>query len=760
MPFETANELQKLQAAIELPEVAKKPAYFAIGTLHNYQSKFEKIRRRAINAANKQLKTPALLGPEYEEKKAELNALELRPDLGFYYTIFLFDKLVDPAPNVINEMILAILSFDTLGNYLFEQQPIIIEVLDNQNGVPVKQNVTVILDEIVRRRGINVDALIHVAQQNRKHTIYFCDSTIPVNTVLPPPAVPLPTKPESPSEIISNELRSLIQHANETSAVQALKNRIAQVPFAFDVLSLQPTQKNVNDFFIMAAQMFNHAKMQDSAKLPTLDTAPYPNENASKVSTVALLQDTLPSWFVLSLIKADSEDVFNQRLAFIMAAINTATQKKPTLPPDTTADVLLPLYQFAALIHQSSLQFHPVVKGGLSHIKEIALKRSPDEINHSISPKLPPMRMYITSRLAQDSERSDMTMSSLSAAGLSQTIAELLPAPGAQPLTGAQISQITAKLSEAVAWLSRISAESFLPLGELPQISAELSSIAKGLPLHIGDAAVLSQIAAVLSQIAADLTPIAEKLSPIAEAKKIITQGKLIYTYFNPEHHMVSKPQPPMSNDAPDVFKQQSTVKVLFEEADFRDMQNLLASTFIVFQPDKSIGRQLSALDNCLNLDSPRIYSLRDKMFFKESSALDFIARQAKRISNQVSSQDEEYKKAVQAWCATILNTCQQALDLASGQMLAERCSASSQDGGSRTLLDFFRRRRVRATSEPPLPKRSLDHAPRACDFKVSVSCPASVAGVRRASYFAPSRVGSAADKSSLSDQVFSQCKK
>lgn len=62
MPFETGAELQNY-----------------------YQTKFEKIRRRAIGAIYKQLKTLAPLSPEYQEKMVELNALELRPDLGFYY---------------------------------------------------------------------------------------------------------------------------------------------------------------------------------------------------------------------------------------------------------------------------------------------------------------------------------------------------------------------------------------------------------------------------------------------------------------------------------------------------------------------------------------------------------------------------------------------------------------------------------------------------------------------------------------------------
>ena len=719
MPFETATEIQRLKAVIALPEVAAKPTDFAIGTLHGYQTKFEKIRRRAITDINKQLMELDPLEALFQEKMQELKTLELRPDWGFYYTLFLFDQLVDPSPNLINTMIQAVLSFDTLGSYLSETQPIIIALLNNQHQ-------TVILPDILKRRRIDVFSLNSVAQKNRENTIYFPDSTIPVNTPLLPTKVSLLPELDQPSEKISSDFCALFKQVEQAKAVEMWRKRIAQVPFAFDLLSLEPTPENINRFFKMATELFNHAKMQDSAKLFTLNAAPYPNAKASKSSTVALLQDTMPSWFVLSLVQASTKDVFNQRLAFIVAVINTATPKKTTLPVNTTGDVFLPLFQFASYIDQSLLQFHPIVKSSLPHIKEMASKRSPDDIAKSIGGKIAPMRMVTTSQLVLNAEIGSMSSFALSVDQLANMIEELSRSSESQPLTRDSLSKITAQLLEIATGLSRIAAESFLPLGELQRITAALRSIVKG-------GAFSTKVAEQLSQIASDLTPLTQKLSPMVEVQKVMTQGRIIYNHFNPAHDMVIKPQPQMSDEARTVFMQQSNVKVLFQEADFFDMQNLLASTFVVFDPQRSIGRQLSALHNCLNLDSPRIYSLRDEKFYEGRGALDFIAKQAKRICDHVKSDDIKYVEAVNKWCATILNACQQGLDLASGlEMLGEEGAASSQNSHRRGIFDFFSRRRKRAQSEPPLPTPPLDSAARIAAFKKADSCPSSVNHDRR----------------------------
>lgn len=128
-------------------------------------------------------------------------------------------------------------------------------------------------------------------------------------------------------------------------------------------------------------------------------------------------------------------------------------------------------------------------------------------------------------------------------------------------------------------------------------------------------------------------------------------------------------------------------------------------------------------------------------MFFEGREALDYIARQAQRISKEVRSTDAEYVDAVNRWCSTILKVCKQGLDVASDKLLrpevlgdcADVINTSSPDAARRVCFGLFHRKRA---ISHPLPKAPLEKPEEHSGLIGATSCPSSLIVDRRSSFF------------------------
>ncbi len=117
MPAKTT--LIELQNAMEMEPVKSHLASYAVGIfvheLHKYRKEQAEAKLILIGLRDK--------GREHDDRRAKLKLFEEQPHLGFYFTIDLFDQLADTHPTEAQQMIEAVLSFDTMGRYLLEECP-------------------------------------------------------------------------------------------------------------------------------------------------------------------------------------------------------------------------------------------------------------------------------------------------------------------------------------------------------------------------------------------------------------------------------------------------------------------------------------------------------------------------------------------------------------------------------------------------------------------------------------------------------------
>ena len=398
--------LAELQYAMTIEDVQANLDSFAVGILVNEQSKNRKALLRAQSFVKDELTRLDESSQDYQDKMDLLRVFENQPELGFYYTVALFDNLAETYPIEAKQMLEAVLSFDTMGRYLLEERPI---VLDRQPFV---------LETVMQRRGIHLTALKDTARQNQLNTEILRDQTAPVIRLVEPP---LPFScPDNVSELEETRRLAFIRLNNLANAVcsrETLYRAIEQIPFDFSLISQPSTKDNIKAFLYILAEIFVHAKIQDCSKLETLNVAVSADSKISTHSTVAFLQNTLCHWFILSLVQAPTISVFEQRIGFIMAVFAQANKTSPHLPANASADIYLPLFILSAMVTKSVLQYHPAVKPNLVCMEDMnarfdatAITRYTNHIKLPVEKKaksgivktssLPPMRMYMTTQLA------------------------------------------------------------------------------------------------------------------------------------------------------------------------------------------------------------------------------------------------------------------------------------------------------------------------------------------------------------------------
>lgn len=354
MPARTT--LLDLQHAMGIDGVHSRLNLYAVGIFFYEQVKYRKSQvkeKRLIQQAMGVLDPSSQIYKDHQEQLIKFDDLL---DLGFYYSMALFDALAETHPIEAKQMIEAIVSLDTMGRYLLEDKPIILD------GVPF------ILDSILFRQGIDVVALKEAAMTRRSHTVFLTDPPTPVVMM---------------TETMLN---------------------------SFELVSQLPTKANTHVFLSIMAELFAHARLQDSSKLDTVDVDVPAGASVSKYSVVSFLQNSLYTWFVLSLVQADTLAIFEQRLHFIMLVLVSANTKSSRLPPYASADIYLPLFMLARIFAKTDLKHHRDVKGNLYLIKGMSkqsnaldLNRYTDSIPFFIGSKkayLPYMRMLMTTQLA------------------------------------------------------------------------------------------------------------------------------------------------------------------------------------------------------------------------------------------------------------------------------------------------------------------------------------------------------------------------
>lgn len=392
-----ATTLKEIQDAMSMERVHADLDAYALGIFVNELHKY----RKELTETKTSLKDPAIGSGRRSELLAKLDEFERQPDLGFYYTMALFHQLADTHPSEAQKMMIAVLSFDTMGRYLLNDRPVIVD------GNPF------VLREIFSRHGIDPTPLLAAAKKNQQNIARISDEAMQIEPIAPPPLPEfsmLTDKVEQTPELLT-ECRKLRNLTTSVATTEAIRKKLALISPDFSLVSQLPTEENVKGALVILAEMFHHAKIQDSAKLDVLNETASAGDKISDYSTVALLQNTVSHWLLLSLVQATTVACFDQRMRFIMAVFAEATKKSAALPVNATADMYFPLFLFAKFVDKSVLNHHVAVQENLETIRKMAQCLTPKHmsthINEDISPAirpLTPMRMEMTSQLALGKE--------------------------------------------------------------------------------------------------------------------------------------------------------------------------------------------------------------------------------------------------------------------------------------------------------------------------------------------------------------------
>lgn len=310
-------KLQELREAIRTEPVMEQLEAFALGVLLNEQRYYKRRPDITVEATV----TP---GPKL--------------DLGFYSAIALLDKLADESPLPAKRMIEAILSFDTMGRYLLEERPIVMD------GQPF------FLEPILIKLGIDVDKLHRNIHENRSKTVF-------VNLQDPSMESSLPAL-----SAIASPLSEVMQEAKRFSDIEACRKKISNLGLNFSLISEAPSETNLIRLLTIFSEIFAHARMQDSVKLDSMNCEMPPGGDLREYSLTAFLQNTLDIWLILGLVDAPSIDIFNRRLHFLTCLLQRAMSKEPVLPAYANADLYLPLIMMARFFSTSALQHHQLLR--------------------------------------------------------------------------------------------------------------------------------------------------------------------------------------------------------------------------------------------------------------------------------------------------------------------------------------------------------------------------------------------------------------
>ena len=408
MPAKTT--LAALQSAMEIDDVKTHLDAYAVGILAYEQSHNRKNQFKAQVAIKNELKSMSPSSQVYQEKLELLKAIENSHEMGFYYTIALFDSLAETHPQEAKKMIEAVLSFDLTGRYSLDKRLILVD------GHPF------VLDEVLKKRGIDFAAFKEMARINQLNTEFILDPTEEAEPLAAiPPSFSLPENFGELTEATRDALIELNRGATTVCNSQLLRMRADSLSLDFTQVSQFPTKENIRAFLSVLSEIFSHAKTQDSAKLETLNFAA-DQSKISAHSTVAFLQNTLCNWMILSLVEAPTIAILEQRLMFLMAVFAEANKKEPHLPLDTSADMYLPLFILSKIAIESALSSHPLVYPNLKCMQDMSARSNASAVASYIGhikpvpPKslkvpeikrvrsLSPMRMEMTTRLAFSEE--------------------------------------------------------------------------------------------------------------------------------------------------------------------------------------------------------------------------------------------------------------------------------------------------------------------------------------------------------------------
>ena len=402
------SNLEDLQYALKNEDINAHLGDYAVGILVYEQYQYRKSQIKARDLLIKKLGTLDKTSSAYHNLEDKLNEFEGKIDLGFYYSIALFDKLSDTSPLEAKRMIETIVSFDTLGRYLLEKRPIILD------GVPF------ILDSVLARHGIDVIALKKTVRQNLSHTMLFSDDFKPVAPMIETTPAETLAHSELPTTGKASKLERAVTAVRDS---ELLQKKAGSVPLNFHLISKLPTKVNIAAFLSGIAEMFAHAKMQDSVKLDTINTDVLAGASASQYVVVSLLQNSLARWFVLSLAQAPTIAILEQRIRFIMSVLVQANKKTPGLPAFATADLYLPLLVVARYFTKTALKHLPSVKPNLDMLKKMTthtnaqqISKYTNAINISIGENkvaLPTMRMLMIEQLTLAAAHLDVMTESI-----------------------------------------------------------------------------------------------------------------------------------------------------------------------------------------------------------------------------------------------------------------------------------------------------------------------------------------------------------
>ncbi len=279
MPAKTP--LKKLQDALKIEAVNSNLDSYAIGILVYEQTKF---RKSQIKEQNKiEAESSAV---DTSSQAVLLVDLYAQLDMGFYHTVALFHQLALTNPREAKQMIAALLSLDTIGRYLLEERPVILD------GTPF------VLDNVLQELNIDSVFLKERARLNQSNTVFINDCSQELQPVEPTAIVfGFPEYLKDCDESIKTACKTLERTAKSVSEGEALRKTASQFLFDFDLVSKLPTEENIHLFLDILAEIFAHAKMQDSSLLDTLDAEAPKGTKLGRYSKVSLLQNTMDSWF-------------------------------------------------------------------------------------------------------------------------------------------------------------------------------------------------------------------------------------------------------------------------------------------------------------------------------------------------------------------------------------------------------------------------------------------------------------------------------
>jgi len=366
MPAKTS--LDEVKQALTLKNVKDQLGSYALGLLIYEQSVYKKTYGQK-----------RLPGPH-------------EPELGFYYSIQLLDRLAETHQVEAVTMIQAILSFDTMGRYLLAEHSIELD------GKPF------LLMDVLNKYQIDVTVLKETALHNQQHTVSMAVLPAPSSPGLLTSDVDLHGFPE----LADTERRPLERQANKVRKSAYFHQQVAQFSLDFDLLSQPPGREAVREILLALSDLFEHAKMQDSSNLDALSVS-----NSNLQAMTPFLQENLASWLVLSLVQAPSTLIFNQRLQFLMMVFSALNNKMKScsLPVNISGDVYLPFFTFSMILTKSVLKDHPLVLKNQGILQCMNRCHSPasmktflDSIHVPIGGKLSPMRILMMSRLATTRE--------------------------------------------------------------------------------------------------------------------------------------------------------------------------------------------------------------------------------------------------------------------------------------------------------------------------------------------------------------------